>query len=310
MSRPGRKPCRLQYSLRTLFVLTLVVAVLTAVLIEQHRVRTVRRAVAGLEQAGAVVFYEGAEGERAGTAQPPGTERVSWFAADVSSGRVTKVWMYSPRFCDRDMRHLSALPDLEELFLWRMPAYYTEAHGRFDLLKNFDVSDLGKAQVTDAGLVHLRRLRKLQRLNLSGTHVTDAGLRHLRGLHTITAVSLAGTHVTDRGLAELQHLPELRWLNLKHTRISDNGVRHLLHLRKLEHLNLGHTSISDAGVAQVGKLANLKALGIAGTLITDMSINPLMELEQIEHLDLRGSEITPEGYARLQRALPKAEVAY
>jgi hypothetical protein len=40
---------------------------------------------------------------------------------------------------------------------------------------------LSGTKVTDAGLVHLRVLTKLQNLNLSNTQVTDAGVAELKG---------------------------------------------------------------------------------------------------------------------------------
>ena len=40
---------------------------------------------------------------------------------------------------------------------------------------------VSSSQVTDSGLVHLEKMTQLQELNLMNTQVTDAGLAHLRG---------------------------------------------------------------------------------------------------------------------------------
>ena len=65
--------------------------------------------------------------------------------------------------------------------------------------------------VTDAGLVHLKGLTKLQTLNLSDTNVTDAGLVHLKGLTILQTLVLIDTKVTDAGVKKLQAaLPKCR----------------------------------------------------------------------------------------------------
>ncbi len=64
--------------------------------------------------------------------------------------------------------------------------------------------------MTDAGLVHIKRLTSLEVLDLDLTHITDAGLVHLKGLTKLRELSLKNTDVTDAGVKELQQaLPSL-----------------------------------------------------------------------------------------------------
>ena len=58
--------------------------------------------------------------------------------------------------------------------------------------------------ITDAGLVHLKGLTKLQELHLNETKVTDAGLAHLKDLTNLQTLNLRFTQVTDAGLAAMQ----------------------------------------------------------------------------------------------------------
>jgi hypothetical protein len=58
--------------------------------------------------------------------------------------------------------------------------------------------------VTDAGLAHLRRLKKLELLSLKNTRATDAGLAHLKGLEGLKWLRIAGTRVTDAGVRDLR----------------------------------------------------------------------------------------------------------
>jgi len=64
--------------------------------------------------------------------------------------------------------------------------------------------DLSDTKVSDAGLVHLKGLTKLQSLSLISTKVTDAGLVHLKGLTKLQSLNLSFSKVTDAGVKDLQ----------------------------------------------------------------------------------------------------------
>jgi hypothetical protein len=64
--------------------------------------------------------------------------------------------------------------------------------------------DLFGTRVTDAGLVYLAGMTRLQSLNLMFTDVTDAGLVHLEGLTSLNQLLLQDTQATDAGVAKLQ----------------------------------------------------------------------------------------------------------
>jgi hypothetical protein len=73
-----------------------------------------------------------------------------------------------------------------------------------DALSGLRYLTLNRANVTDAGMVHLGNLRKLEHLLLSGTRITDAGLVHLHGLKNLKHVNVTNTGVTDQGVADLR----------------------------------------------------------------------------------------------------------
>ena len=85
--------------------------------------------------------------------------------------------------------------------------------------------DLEKADVTDAGVEILNRLR-LQDLVLSETKVTDFGLQRL-GLERLSEFELEGTQVTDAALEHLKRRTCLRYLDLRGTKVTDDGVKAL-----------------------------------------------------------------------------------
>ncbi len=57
---------------------------------------------------------------------------------------------------------------------------------------------------TDDDLVYLEPLSEVVILNLEGAPITDAGLMHLKGLKKLNWVNLARTDVSERGMAQLR----------------------------------------------------------------------------------------------------------
>ena len=143
---------------------------------------------------------------------------------------------------------------------------------------------LVKSKITDAGLVHLKYLTKLQNLYLGGSSVTDAGLVHLKGLTKLQELTLGETKITDAGLVHLKRLTKLKLLDLAFTKVSDAGLVHLKGLTNLQGLYLSDTKVTDAG------LVHLKGL------------------TKLQGLDLNDSKVTATGVKKLQAALPKCEI--
>jgi len=163
---PKRKRRWLQFSLRTLMVLMLIVSVPLGWLAYKLRQgREHRAAVEAIQRLGGRI---GSRPDRLG--RPPGEE--------VYPGRV---WVCFSRTPVRDA----------EL------AYLRGPRGLYQL--NQDAT-----KVTDAGLVHLKRLTQLEELFLDSSRITDAGLEHLRGLTQLRTVDLRNTQVTDKGVSELK----------------------------------------------------------------------------------------------------------
>jgi hypothetical protein len=155
-----------QYRLRSLFVLTTLVAVgcswLTVTMQNQRRQKAAAEAI---EKAGGWIESE-----------------PTWLGGllrDASLVRVTRA-SFSESTTDPELAH--HLQELRQLF---------------------DLS-LTKTKVTDAGLVHLQGLNRLIWLNLRGTKVTDAGLAHLQGQSQLQDLDLSSTRVTNEGVDRLQ----------------------------------------------------------------------------------------------------------
>jgi hypothetical protein len=117
-----------------------------------------------------------------------------------------------------------------------------------DFFERIEVSD---THITDAGLRHLGKLKRLHFLSLNNTRVGDDGLKHLAGLKELGMLSLHGTQVTDAGLVHLEGMKYLQVLSLSRTAVSDVGIIHLMRLPSLNRLDLFDTNVTPAGIAEL-----------------------------------------------------------
>lgn len=165
------------------------------------------------------------------------------------------------------------------------------------------------AQITDAGLVHLKGLTLLETLRLENRQIGDAGLAHLRGLTSLKTLYLGGTQVTDAGLAHVKNLTELESLCVHKTEITDVGLEHLKDLTGLGYLCVHHTYVSNTGLAYLQGLTSLKTLYLSNTQVSDSGLVHLKGLTTLEKLNLRGTSVSFAGLADLKQALPNCSIS-
>jgi internalin A len=221
------KPKRrwLQYSLRTIMVLMLVVGCGLGWLgREVQRARAQREAAAAIEKLGGKAMRQPAS---AGMMQTVVDLLGKWLGEDLSAD-VTGVFLGGTEVSDAGLAHLRGLRQLALLYL-------------------------DNTKVSDTGLANLNALAQLKVLDLEDTRVTDAGLVHLRGLTQLEDLYLDSSQVRDAGLVHLQALTVLQFLHLDNTKVSDAGLAHLRGLTQLRGLYLGNTQVTDAGVAELQK---------------------------------------------------------
>ena len=143
---------------------------------------------------------------------------------------------------------------------------------------------------------------------LVGTHVTDAGIVHLKGLPKLQRLRLSFTKVSDAGLACLKGLTDLEMLVLFHTKIGDAGLVHLKGLTKLKTLDLNSTKVSDAGMVYLKGMTELQFLVFSETKVSDAGLVHLKGLTKLRELYLRDTYVTAAGVRKLQAELPKCRI--
>jgi hypothetical protein len=174
---------RFQFSIRSLFLLVLAVAVPCGWLaVERERARRQSETVEWTRKLGGYVEYDWQEwyANLLSPTQPPGTI----FPRDLPGVDffhvIVLIDLAGPQVTDAGLVYLERLTQLRGLIL-------------------------NRTQVTDAGLKHLKVLTRLQVLSLNYTQITDAGLEHLEGLSQLQSLGLEGTKVTEDGLQKLRH---------------------------------------------------------------------------------------------------------
>jgi internalin A len=112
----------------------------------------------------------------------------------------------------------------------------------------------GGTRVTDLGLAKLAALKKLRRIDLSGSAITAAGLKTLAALPQLERLSLWNVKgIDDAAVAQLAMLPNLATLDLSDTAVTDEALARLAKLPNLRHLYVNDTKVTLDGVAAFRK---------------------------------------------------------
>ena len=102
--------------------------------------------------------------------------------------------------------------------------------------------------------------------------------------------------------------PTLEFVSLWKSTVGDHGVSTVLDLPRLTHLDLGSTRLGDDLFLNREPHDLLEKLLLDHTAVSDGSVASLSRWTKLKSLDLTGTAITPEGLARLRKALPNCEI--
>ena len=283
MSKRSSKRRWFQFSLRTLLLAVLVVAVWLGWYCD--RARRQKQSVTAISRLGGWVYYDY---ELVNDKYDP--QAASWVPGWLRSQlgvdffhnvvEVNLVYHYdkgkrldNAQVTDGALYRLDGFPRLRRLLLYEGQAtdQGLAEVGRLKHLEHLYMWDAGK--VTDAGIAHLRKLRKLKYLHCDDSQMADESLRVLAALPRLERLWLQGNRFTDRGLAYLEGMTQLEelWIGMGPTNITDDGVQHLKGLVNLERLGLQETKVTSKGLEHLKGLKNLKSLSLWGSQVKDPS---------------------------------------
>jgi internalin A len=165
-----------------------------------------------------------------------------------------------------------------------------------DTSGNIVEADFRASWVTDSDLERLAAMPALRRIDLSHTRITDIGFEHLRKLEKVETVNLYfAEQIGDGALAAMKNWKQLRELTLRGTKVTDAGLAHLANHPALESLDIGYALITDGGFDALTALPNLKVLAVGGNKITDLGLNSLRLIPGLTSLDVSGAQRTDSG---------------
>lgn len=200
----------------------------------------------------------------------------------------------------RDIEIFATLPELRrlELVIEHRDRRLDDADlERLARLERLEVLTLRGARVSDTGLSHIGKLRRLREL-YPGT-ISEAGLAHLGELPALRRLVLHVNAIGEAGLVHLGRMKSLRSLDLADTRVDDDALAHLARLDALRELDLSHTAVGDAGMAHLAVLTEMRALDLAFTKVGDAGLASLAALGELRDLELTGAPISDRGLAHL-----------
>jgi len=260
-----------------------ILAFLACVLGNVHRLlvqdaRTEREAITAITAAGGQVFYDWQNPE--GSSFPPRLDPtplgslLSRLGTDFRGRAVLVVFCAGPKNHPDD----SVMPQIGRLHGLRELDFSPPVHDMVQL------GNVSHPRVTDAGLVHLRGLTQLRRLELGWSGVRGPGLAHLCGLRQLRELGLLGLPLKDDDLVYLEGLTSLERLYLRSNLITDQGLAHLAGLTKLKLLDLSSVAITGTGFSHLTQMSQLEHLGLHSTRIETLS--PIAHLTELTGVTL------------------------
>jgi Leucine Rich repeat len=167
-------------------------------------------------------------------------DETNWRQGGATTVELTAIRASNLRFSDSDLAHLGKLHRVVSL--------------------NLAEND----QITNKGLAEIRGLRFLTELNLErmeryrnpqsgrvSVPLTDACLVHVLALSRLEVLTLSGNRITDQGLAQIARMRNLKFLDLEATEITDSGLVYIEGMKNLEVVNLGATRVTKQRIMQL-----------------------------------------------------------
>ncbi len=118
-------------------------------------------------------------------------------------------------------------------------------------------------------------------------------------LASLTTASLGDAPIADADLVEIAKTPNLQSLYFNSPHITDLGVQHVSGMTPLRNLGLLGSSITDVALASLADKRELTGLHLGGTKITDAGLAHLAHLTNLEKLTLESTLVSDEGLAYL-----------
>lgn len=137
-------------------------------------------------------------------------------------------------------------------------------------IRGLSVLDLNGIGLTDDGLEGVCSIATLEALTFEEeSEVTDAGITHVAKLQRLQRLCAGSPSLSDTGAKTVVQLPNLRELRLAEAQITDATVKALGERKQLSRLALINcVGVTDKSESALSGLVNLEHLSLRGTAIT------------------------------------------
>jgi hypothetical protein len=163
---------------------------------------------------------------------------------------------------------------------------------------------MDKTAVTEAGLKHLAKLRKLERLTVSLCKIDDEAADSIAQMTRLRELNLGATAIGDKTYAAIMKLPDLQDLWIGETKVTGAAVAAGGVHPTVRKLRYSFSTCDDAAAVQLAKWPNLQELDLARSAVTDKCIPALIAMKPLRRIDLRESQVTAKGLEQLKAARP------
>jgi hypothetical protein len=216
-----------------------------------------RHAVAVIRAGGGSVLYdfETKVGKAHPTPHPPGP---AWLRNVLGIDYLARVEIVTWTIADdKSLSVIDDLPALKSLGLWCKNPNANKVLSVVCRLKRLRSLGLNKFSIADADWKPLGGITSLETLNLYGTRLTDAAMIEIKRLPRLENVVVGSPDVTDARLREISEMKNVQNVYLLDCGdVTDSGLLELRHLPHLKKVTIwGKTKITDAGVDKFQKLA-------------------------------------------------------
>lgn len=132
--------------------------------------------------------------------------------------------------CKSTPRGLKALENMKQMECLKLHwAFLTdeslEPLSGMTELRMLDLADpLEGSHVSDAGILHLKKLKKLEKLEIEGFGVTEEGLKILESMTSMVELDLRRTNVGDGLYERLKNLTAMKRLDIAESKVTMEGV--------------------------------------------------------------------------------------